>query len=230
MNRSYRPSNVPHYNNYKNHSLLYQMTNATSSAKTNTAHGPAKKTQRPSVSTVSSNHENSINNSTCDVTDTCQQIRAEAPMTQSSQNTLFSNKTQVQLAKYKTELCKNLEINGACKYGDNCFFAHRKEELQSRAPYNHYYKTKICKHYNNTGFCPYANRCQYFHVKSNQLYNELLDSFEKKVALRMIEEENKLELILDSTERVQKRLAVFKRLANGDDSLSFQEKCLENHF
>ena len=227
MNRSYRPSNVPHYNNYKNHSLLYQMTNATSAAKTHAAHGSAKKVHRPSVSTVSSNHENSVNNSTCDATDSCQFAKVEA---QASQNTLFSNKQQVQLAKYKTELCKNLVVNGACKYGDNCFFAHCKEELQSRVPYNHYYKTKICKHYNNTGFCPYANRCQYFHVKSNQLYNELLDSFEKKVALRMTEEENRLELILDSTERVQKRLAVFKRLANGDDSLSFQEKCLENHF
>lgn len=229
MNKSYKPNNLPHYNNYKNHSLLYQMTNNAASTKTNNANTLAKKIERPSVSTISSNNETSINSGSNDVHDFDQIAKSEA-FSQMSHITLFSIKLSAQVTKFKTEMCKNLEIYGVCKYGDNCFFAHSKEELQSRIPYNHYYKTKICKHYNNNGFCPYSNRCQYFHIKSNQLYSELLDSFEKKIALRINEEDNKFESILESSDRVQKRLSVFKRLADGDGSLSFQEKCLENNF
>ena len=205
------------------------MTNVASSTKTNNNNTPTKKVQRPSVSTVSSNHDNSMNSSTIDVSETYKSAKCDS-LTFTSTRSIPYVKQPVQVTKFKTEMCKNLEINGGCRYGDNCFFAHNKEELQSRAPYNHYYKTKICKHYNSTGFCPYASRCQYFHVKSNQLYNELLDSFEKKIALRMGEEDNRLNIILENTDRVQKRLAVFKKLAEGDDSLSFQEKCLEKNF
>ena len=34
--------------------------------------------------------------------------------------------------KYKTELCKYYEINGFCKYGDNCAYAHGKENLRTK--------------------------------------------------------------------------------------------------
>lgn len=227
MNMTYRANNLPHYNNYKNHSLLYQMTSVSSAARSqHTPVQPKKKVQRPSISTICSNNENSMSCGLSDANDNS----AIAPCEVLTQGSLFSGRQLPQVAKFKTEMCKNLQVTGFCRYGDNCFFAHCKEELQARVPYNHYYKTKVCKHYNNNGFCPYASRCQYFHVKSNQLYNELLDSFEKKIALRLAEEQSKLEFVLDSTERVQKRLGVFKKLADGDDSLSFQEKCLENQF
>lgn len=220
MNRAYQPNSLPHFNNYKNHSLLYQMTNTQTSAKAQQTPTKPKKVQRPSVSTICSNNENSINSGSFET--------AESNIESTSNGCALSSRQLPQLTKYKTEMCKNLQSTGFCKYGDNCYFAHCKTELQARVPYNQHYKTKICKHYNKTGFCPYASRCQYFHVKSEQLYLELLDSFEKKVALRLTAERVELKSVLQSTERVQKRLEVFKRLADGSDCLSFQEKCLEN--
>ena len=40
--------------------------------------------------------------------------------------------------KYKTELCKYYEIDGHCKYGDKCAYAHGKENLRSKVnnPYD----------------------------------------------------------------------------------------------
>eukprot|EP00826_Nyctotherus_ovalis_P026023 TRINITY_DN2027_c0_g1_i15.p1 TRINITY_DN2027_c0_g1~~TRINITY_DN2027_c0_g1_i15.p1 ORF type:complete len:204 (+),score=40.39 TRINITY_DN2027_c0_g1_i15:152-763(+) len=39
---------------------------------------------------------------------------------------------QSYLSKEKTELCKNWEVYGWCKYGDSCSFAHGVKELRSR--------------------------------------------------------------------------------------------------
>nr|KAF6389520.1 ZFP36 ring finger protein like 1 [Myotis myotis] len=38
---------------------------------------------------------------------------------------------QVNSSRYKTELCRPFEENGACKYGDKCQFAHGIHELRS---------------------------------------------------------------------------------------------------
>ena len=118
----------------------------------------------------------------------------------------FTQKTFQQNHKYKTEICKNYQLYGYCKWGDNCCFAHGKDELRLKTLFNYFYKTKICKHFHRDGFCPYASRCQYFHFKSYEVYKELLDSLEKKLITRINDEKNVyLESILGSSERNQGR-------------------------
>ncbi|CAL8287565.1 unnamed protein product [Gadus morhua 'NCC'] len=69
---------------------------------------------------------------------------------------------QVNSSRYKTELCRPFEENGACKYGDKCQFAHGMHELRnlSRHPK---YKTELCRTFHTIGFCPYGPRCHFIH-------------------------------------------------------------------
>ena len=92
-----------------------------------------------------------------------------------------------QSQKYKTEMCKNFELKGKCKWGENCCFAHGKSELRKKTLFNYFYKTKICKHFHRNGYCPYASRCQYFHFKTFQKFQELLESFSNKFYVRLKE-------------------------------------------
>jgi len=70
--------------------------------------------------------------------------------------------------KYKTELCKNWELNKVCKFGDKCCFAHGRHELKNKTIIHNKYKTKPCKQYHQTGYCPYGQRCQYLHKEAVQ--------------------------------------------------------------
>ena len=65
--------------------------------------------------------------------------------------------------KYKTELCKNYELKGFCKFGNACSFAHGKQELQEKTHLHERYKTKLCKEFHQNGYCSYGIRCQYLH-------------------------------------------------------------------
>uniref|UniRef100_F6WNM4 mRNA decay activator protein ZFP36 n=1 Tax=Monodelphis domestica TaxID=13616 RepID=F6WNM4_MONDO len=51
---------------------------------------------------------------------------------------------QVNSSRYKTELCRPFEENGACKYGDKCQFAHGIHELRSLTRHPKY-KTELCQ-------------------------------------------------------------------------------------
>lgn len=64
--------------------------------------------------------------------------------------------------KRKTEICHYWEMNGTCKFGERCAFAHGEKELVSRKMSNNY-KTKKCKQFFENGFCPYGIRCQFSH-------------------------------------------------------------------
>jgi len=68
--------------------------------------------------------------------------------------------------KYKTEMCKNWELRGTCKFGDKCCFAHGRKELKAKVLTHVKYKTKPCKQYHQTGNCPYGQRCQYLHKEA----------------------------------------------------------------
>jgi len=68
--------------------------------------------------------------------------------------------------KYKTEMCKNYELKGKCKFGNKCCFAHGRHELKSKVLTHIKYKTKPCKQYHQTGYCPYGQRCQYLHKEA----------------------------------------------------------------
>ena len=70
--------------------------------------------------------------------------------------------------KWKTEICRNWEMYGQCKYGNNCAFAHGDSELKQRKiSFN--YKTKPCKQFFELGYCSYGIRCQFSHKKDDFL-------------------------------------------------------------
>ncbi|CDW86841.1 zinc finger protein [Stylonychia lemnae] len=67
------------------------------------------------------------------------------------------------LHKYKTELCKNWEIEGNCIFGDRCSFAHGQRQLQTKIDLPSKYKTRMCKKFQEELYCPYGIRCQFIH-------------------------------------------------------------------
>ena len=70
--------------------------------------------------------------------------------------------------KWKTEICRNWEMYGECKYGNNCAFAHGDSELKQRKlSFN--YKTKACRQFFELGYCSYGIRCQFSHKKEDFL-------------------------------------------------------------
>ncbi|MBN3296114.1 TISB protein, partial [Amia calva] len=77
-------------------------------------------------------------------------------------NSNNSNNGQVNSSRYKTELCRPFEENGACKYGDKCQFAHGIHELRSLSRHPKY-KTELCRTFHTIGFCPYGPRCHFIH-------------------------------------------------------------------
>lgn len=66
--------------------------------------------------------------------------------------------------KQKTELCKNWQEFGKCKYKDQCSFAHGIAELRVRNDMPSTYKTKQCKFFQEQSICPYGVRCQFIHT------------------------------------------------------------------
>ncbi|KAI9479854.1 hypothetical protein BX667DRAFT_461872, partial [Coemansia mojavensis] len=78
---------------------------------------------------------------------------------------------------YKTALCRSFEEGSQCKYGENCRFAHGKDELRQRInPLN--YKTALCRNEADGKPCPYGAKCDYVHqsdikhTQSNQNKNQ----------------------------------------------------------
>ena len=67
------------------------------------------------------------------------------------------------MAKEKTELCKNWEAYGWCKFGDHCSFAHGVHELRARTGVPPTFKTRQCRQYTENLICPYGCRCQFIH-------------------------------------------------------------------
>lgn len=86
-------------------------------------------------------------------------------------------------ARYKTELCRTYEENGACKYGTKCQFAHGMDELRgmSRHPK---YKTEPCRTFHTVGFCPYGARCHFIHNADELLQQQCQNSRERPRLLR----------------------------------------------
>ncbi|CEG63747.1 hypothetical protein RMATCC62417_00847 [Rhizopus microsporus] len=67
-----------------------------------------------------------------------------------------------QKSLYKTELCRNWEETGQCRYGLKCQYAHGAQDLREieRHPK---YKTQKCRTFHKTGACPYGSRCTFRH-------------------------------------------------------------------
>ena len=115
--------------------------------------------------------------------------------------------------KYKTELCKYYEINGYCKYGDRCAYAHGKENLRSKVTNSIAYRTRKCSQFFENGYCPYGNRCQFAHQLASNIINNPYDR--KMTYKKTLETISKLENVENIKKLIEKpRLAVFKELCN----------------
>ena len=60
--------------------------------------------------------------------------------------------------KFKTEMCKNYEMQGYCRWGEGCSYAHGHSELRKKTHLNTNYRSKICKLFHKQGGCPYGLR------------------------------------------------------------------------
>ena len=119
--------------------------------------------------------------------------------------------------KYKTELCKYYEINGYCKYGDKCAYAHGKENLRSKVTNTTDYKTKKCSRFFEQGYCPYGNRCQFAHeIKSNITNNP----YDRGMTYgKILETLSKLENVENIKKLIEKpRLPVFKEIVDNKEN------------
>jgi hypothetical protein len=111
--------------------------------------------------------------------------------------------------KYKTELCKYYEINGYCKYGDKCAYAHGKENLRSKVTNSTSYRTRKCVQFFENGYCPYGNRCQFAHQVISNIINNPYDR--KMTYKKTLETISKLENIENIKKLIEKpRLAIFR--------------------
>ena len=81
----------------------------------------------------------------------------------------------INYGRYKTELCRQYNENGECKYGDKCQFAHGFSDLKgvNRHPK---YKTDFCKTFHSKGFCPYGPRCHFIHDLSENERAHVVDT------------------------------------------------------
>ena len=113
--------------------------------------------------------------------------------------------------KYKTELCKYYEINGFCKFGDKCAYAHGKENLRSKVTNSTAYRTRKCVQFFENGYCPYGNRCQFAHQLSSNILNNPYDR--KMTYKKTLETISKLENLENMKKLIEKpRLSIFKEI------------------
>ena len=140
-------------------------------------------------------------------------------------------KSNEQKLKFRTELCKMYEINGTCKFGKNCNFAHGKENIRENIFKKSGYKKRICKNFFQKGFCMYGNRCQFSHdlkFDNNLNKDESLNFSYKMLFNKLIntskennDEENKKN-IMKIKERP--RLKVFKKFVKIKKSVYKKKK------
>jgi len=67
--------------------------------------------------------------------------------------------------KFRTEMCKNFEFYGWCRFGEECSYAHTKVQIMMKNYVSVNYKTKLCKKFQASGYCPYGQRCLFIHEK-----------------------------------------------------------------
>ncbi|CAG8463576.1 9079_t:CDS:2 [Paraglomus brasilianum] len=90
-----------------------------------------------------------------------------------ARNKIIQDKSSAEIEKeqkkatlYKTEMCRNWEEKGDCRYGVKCQFAHSSTELREVKKHPKY-KTEICKTFWEKGACPYGRRCCFIHNEKN---------------------------------------------------------------
>ena len=128
--------------------------------------------------------------------------------------------------KYKTELCKYYEIEGHCKYGNNCAYAHGIENLRSKVTNSMFYRTRKCIQFFESGYCPYGSRCQFQHQLKTNIVNNPYDI--KMSYTKIMKTISKMENVENIKKLMEKpRLQIFKEIVD-DSSIEQKESTLLN--
>ena len=145
----------------------------------------------------------------------------------SNNNNYFKGKASDFKIKYKTELCKFYQINGHCKYGDNCAYAHGIENLRSKVTNSTAYRTRKCIQFFEKGYCPYGSRCQFQHQLKSNIMNNPYDR--KMTYKKVLETISKLENIDNIKKLIGKpRLQIFKDIINNKEIEQRESRLLED--
>jgi hypothetical protein len=122
--------------------------------------------------------------------------------------------------KYKTELCKYYEIEGHCKYGNNCAYAHGIDNLRSKVTNSMFYRTRKCIQFFESGYCPYGSRCQFQHQLKTNIINNPYDA--KMSYTKIMKTISKMENVENIKKLMEKpRLQIFKEIV---DNSSIEQK------
>ena len=129
--------------------------------------------------------------------------------------------------KYKTELCKFFEINGHCKYGNNCAYAHGIENLRSKVTNSTAYRTKKCNQFFENGYCPYGSRCQFQHQLKSNIINNPYDR--KMTYKKILETISKMENVENIKKLIEKpRLKIFKEIVDNKNIEQSESRLLDD--
>ena len=145
----------------------------------------------------------------------------------STNSSNFKGKASDFKIKYKTELCKFYELTGQCKYGDNCAYAHGKENLRAKVTNTTAYRTKKCIQFFENGYCPYGNRCQFQHQLKNNIVNNPYDTdMSYKKILDII---SKFENVRNVKKLVEKpRLSIFREITGDIQEDEIKSRLLDD--
>ena len=150
-------------------------------------------------------------------------------------NNSYKGKASDFKIKYKTELCKFYQINGHCKFGDNCAYAHGIENLRSKVTNSTAYRTRKCNQFYEKGYCPYGSRCQFQHQLKSNIINNPYDR--KMTYKKILETISKLENVDNIKKLIEKpRLKVFKEIIDNKNTEQYESrllddiKCLKNEY
>ena len=115
--------------------------------------------------------------------------------------------------KWKTEMCHYWEMNGCCKFGDSCAFAHGYDELNKRKMSNNY-KTKPCKQFFELGYCSYGVRCQFSHKMLKECEDENEDLRKEISYLKILSDFNDSSNEISHEVLKRPRLMTFENIAS----------------
>jgi len=138
--------------------------------------------------------------------------------------------------KQKTEMCKNWEMKGACKWGNKCSYAHGEHELVKKTHLPKNYMTRSCDTFHKDGICSFGKRCQFMHserdVYAEQSYTTVLrenarlakaktstvDEFESnsQIYINVFERKSRLSCFADISEEPEYTLTTGEKEQNFD--------------
>ena len=155
--------------------------------------------------------------------DECQEATVKKPKKKFTSRHEKDRFVEAYKMKKKTELCKNWELTGRCKFGPSCAFAHGESELVTKVHVSGNYKTKMCKQFHEDGFCSYGSRCQFLHLaiqKDVSKFNHcdvLKESiFQYENRKKALKSENMLVLMVNPLKK--SRLPVFEELCGREET------------